>query len=195
MILLCQQTETSIWLWGGWTAVAAIGTLLSVSVAVLYTIFTYKLLNKTGKTLETANKVAAFNTYSDIKKALDTQQVQEMVEACYNNNILIASAPPSQLEERKIFFSNSVVKRHLIDVLEDVASYFRDGLIDIEKINYAYGYMILYVGNNQAIVDYIKKMRLEANYDELYLGFEELYQRIREESGNEIKEAYRKDFK
>lgn len=177
-----------------WTSVAAIATTIGAAATIVYTFVTYQLFSKTKESIEDANKVAAFNTYIKIKDSLDSKEVSEMAAACGNKTIEISQVLEVKKDTGKVYFSKNDIKLKLLGSLEDMAKYERDGLIKFNDIDYAYGFYVLNVGNNDVIVKFINDLRVEYRFPDLFGGFEELYKKIRNNlTENEINN-YRADF-
>lgn len=180
----------TFWTWGGWTAVAAIST-------IIYTLFTYRILSKTSETLEannklinSSNKVAEFNTYLEIKKSMETDNAHKLVSACSDNTLRINFEGTDSFG----FYSKQDVRKYIIDPIEDIAGFYNDKLIRFDKINYAYGYTILFVGNNEEIIKLIHDIRSSYSNREMYSGFENLYKEIYASCSELEKNKYRNDF-
>ena len=72
-----------------------------------------------------------------------------------------------------------VLKEHLLDNFEDLALFYEDGLVEISKINSGFGAKILVLGNCALVREFISQTR-DQESDELYKGFETLYNKIYE---------------
>ena len=178
-----------------WTAFAALGALIGALATIVYTFITYSLFKKTKESIESANKVAAFNTYIKIKESLCNEDVDKMVESCSSNKIIITEMPTLEYDYFTDCYHKKDVRRKLIDAIEDLAKYERDGLITIEDVDFAYGYLILNVGNCGAIIKFINDMRKSHENNDLYQGFEILYLKVRNMLKVEEQLKYRLDFK
>jgi hypothetical protein len=177
-----------------WTAFAALAALLGALATIVYTFITFSLFKKTKESIESANKVAAFNTYIKIKESLCNEDVDKMVESCSSNKIIITEMPTL----RDIYtnsYHKKEVRSKLIDAIEDLAKYERDGLITLEDVDFAYGYLILNVGNCEAIVKFLNEIRKSYENNDIYQGFETLYLKVRNMLKVEEQLKYRLDFK
>lgn len=198
MIAIQIFIPCAFWTWAGWPVISAIGTLIAAIATAIYTYFTYQILDKTAETMlknntliDKNNKVAEFNTYLEIKRSLDNDIAVKLVKLCANNVLNI----DTENENIKDSYTIDEVRQHLLDPIEDIATYHDDDLISLEKINYAYGYTILYVGNNENIVKLINIIRSNYKYDDMYSGFEKLYKAILSTCSETEKANFRNDFK
>lgn len=192
--MLILNTTTQFFSESYWTGIGALATTVGAIATIIYTLITYRLFSKTEESIEVSNKVASFNTYLKISESLGTIEVDRISEACSKDNIIIVDEYPVNKESGKVYFLKNDVRRSLLGALEDIAKFERDGLITISDIDYAFGFLILNVGNGKAIVEFINELRCKHNYDNLYGGFEELYQKIRDRLDENSKISYRENF-
>ncbi|MCU0359458.1 MAG: hypothetical protein MUF75_01875 [Bacteroidia bacterium] len=170
-----------------WLGISAIAT-------IIYTCVTYKLFKKTEESFSESAKISRFNVYLKIKESLNNDDSEEMAAACADNSLVISKEPQENTDDAK-YFTKLEVRKKLIEPLEDLAKFEREGLIQFKDVDYAYGYYILNVGNNEAIVKLINEYRIAHNNSDVYDGFEELYKKIRGTLDEMDKSKYRKDFK
>lgn len=143
-----------------WAIAASIAT-------ILYTGLTFILLMQNKKINSTNNKLAEFQIYNEIAKKITTPEVSQLIRNILNNNF--------NLDENNTI----VLKEHLLDNFEDLALFYEDGLVEISKINSGFGAKILVLGNCTLVREFISQTRNQES-DELYKGFETLYNKIYE---------------
>ena len=161
-------------LWEGWSVISAIGTFIAAIVAILYTIFTYLLLQKSKETFDKANEINEFQIYKEISNTLSTDEVSRLTDLCMSNRLVIDYYNLTTVVGDKVNSTN--LNRHLLNLFEDVAIYWHKKLINIKIINAGFGYKILKIGNCKTITNHILKMR--ESLPNVYWGFENLYNAI-----------------
>jgi hypothetical protein len=183
IIILLQVIETNFYSWPGWIFISAVAASLASIAACLYTYFTYHLLRSNNLTVQVNNRLAEFQIYNEISKTLYQDIVQELVDKCADDTLKMSD----KVESLK-------VRRTLLDPLEDLSKFWMDNLLTSESINTGFGFLILHVGNNSAIVEYIKDLRNRMRSPNLYNGFEELYNNMYEQCDEDEKRSFRSKF-
>ena len=114
-----------------------------------------------------------------------------MTDLCQNNLLQIDySIGAKDIVANTI--SSNFLKRTLLNELESIAVFWKNGLINIITLNTGFGYKILTIGNCQIIVDHVIKCRI--SYPHTFSEFEDLYNEIYKISTAEEKADYRNVF-
>lgn len=179
--ILCN--EINFWNWPGWTVIVAVTT-------VLYTLFTYRLLRATKKSLDIANenkgkanKLAEFQIYTKIADSLNLAKAIELIdsvgdgwfdiEEIADRSGIIAESP------QKKMLKGSEIQRFILNPLEDLAKFKEDDLISISSINSGFGSLILMIAGSKSVLDYIKYQRTEVfKSSSIYSGLESLVEEV-----------------
>ena len=164
-----------------WTAVGAFGSIIAaiftIAIAIAtwrYTGYTKNILEGNNKILEKNNKLAEYTIYKDFTDKLSKAEAEDLIRACREDKLLIDRYDVNIINA---FFSTGFnIKKHLLDILEDLSKFEQDQLISLESVDSGWGYSILYVGNNSEIRRYIKALR--GTRTSPYAGLEILYFRI-----------------
>ncbi|KAA9037996.1 hypothetical protein FW778_14610 [Ginsengibacter hankyongi] len=178
-------------MWIGWTAISAIGSLLAAIVAGVYTYFTYHLLQTNRKAIDRSNRLYEFQFYKEISERLNSQEARNLTDLCQNNLLKIDySIGAKDIVGNTV--SANYLNRILLNELESIAVFWKSELINIITVDTGFGYKILAIGNSQAIVDHVIKSRV--TYPHTFSQFEDLYNEIYKISTAEGKTGYRARF-
>lgn len=164
-----------------WTGVAAIVTIIACIAGIAYTIITYKIFKQNSNT----NQLAA---YLSIRKELTSEVFTLFTNYCRLDSITIDDSL-TKADGYVIGGGNMTITRHIFlrDILgniEDLALFYEKKLLTMEMIDSGYGYPLLYIGNNITVREFIKRYRDSGQ--EVYCGFEKLYNKIYDQlDGNE----------
>lgn len=193
-MILCQILCS--WSWPGWTALAAIGALSAAGANIFYTVYTHRILKAAVTQTEKNNQIAEFQTYVHLASELNCETAQDILSACIQGNLTIGSQfPSSGVSGHESNYPAQDIRRFILGPIEDIYKFYEDGLISFESLDSGFGYTILNIGNNQAIVEYINYLRKEVySNNSLYGGFESLYMKVHNNLPNEEKAKYRATF-
>ena len=183
-IILCDFLK-----WSGWTAISALGALIAAGVAAIYTYFTYQLLTTNRETADKTNRLNEFQIYKEVSAHLNNADTKYLSDICRNNTLII-NYNINAAEKNVNTVSSDYLNRILLNALEDIAVFWKNGLIKTETLNTGFGYTILGIGNCQTVIDHIIKSRLA--FPNLFSGFEELYNEIFAICPEEETKGYRK---
>ena len=176
---------TILTIWDGWTVISSIGSLIAAIVAILYTYYTYHLLQKSKETLDKANDINEFQIYKEISNSISSEEFTNIFDGCLKNNMAIIINGTATEKDQ---ISSDKINRNLLNPLEDIAIFWKKGLISTATINSGFGYKILKVGSCKAIKEHIINVR--ENLPGVYEGLEELYQAIYKISTPSEKEGH-----
>lgn len=184
--------------WSGWTSLAAIGALIAAVATIIYTRYTYELLKATRKSIDRQNKVHEFEIFTSLSADLETKQALRLHNACKTNTLKIDVSLGEALTSQyrgETTTSGSGLRHNLLNPLEKMPKYWRDGLISTSTIDNTLGYFILNIGNCTTLVQHIHQLRsVVYNNPKMYGGFESLYIAIYNDLPEVEKSKYRSDF-
>lgn len=155
----------------------AVTAVIACIVSTIYTYFTYGILNKTNESLQTSqqalvlsnksveisNKLAKFQIYNEISKSLGSDNFYDLLIKCKEDTL-------DHIADR------TLVVRHLLNPIEDLAKYYEDGFITIEDVDSGYGSTLCYLGESKVVNLIILKER--ERFGNVYTGFEALYHKV-----------------
>ncbi len=170
-----QESHCGFFSWNGWTAVAAIAS-------VIYTGLTYLLLRSAKKSLDIANKqtvkankLAEFQIYMKITEQLFTNEAFQLLEMISDDNFTIVQVKGTELVDGKQEITEAELRRYILNPLEDLAKFHEDGLVTIESIDSGFGNVVLQIGGSPQIVNYIVTARFKD--PGIYEGIEKLFEK------------------
>jgi len=193
--------------WTGWTMVAALGTIVAAIATVFYTIFTYKLLSETKKSIDIANenkdkanKLAEFQIYTKLSDDLASQEASKLFEVIDSNWFDIEeideTKPGTYTNPKREKISGRDLRKYILGPIEDLAKFLDDDIISIESIDAGFGNTILMLGSNEMIVKYIKHLRAKIYFNNnIHCGFEYLFEEELKRCTPEEKTKYKNHFK
>jgi hypothetical protein len=176
--------------WAGWTVISSIGSLLAAIIAAIYTVVTYKLLEKTNQTFQKTNTLTEFEIYRDIIALLNKTKSRKAISLCLTDNLIIVEADKDIVNDN--YIKGSDINQLVLNPLEDLAMFWKKDLITIRTINEGIGYKILELGNCKTIVEHIEKTRKQL--PNVFTGFEKLYKAVYEDSEQDERKDYNPDL-
>lgn len=177
-------------IWSGWTILSSLGTCLAAIVAVFYTIFTYRLLNRTNQTFHKTNSINEFLIYKEISDKFSNTLTVYLVDKCISGKFSIDYKNESDDEADLI--NSHTINRFLLNPIEDIAVFWEQGLISIKTIDSGFGYKILSIGNCSVINKHVADMR--STLPTVYNGFQKLYNAIHANATDAEKKNYNAIF-
>lgn len=187
--------------------IAAIGTIVAAIATVLYTIFTYRLLSATKKSIdianenkEKANKLAEFQIYSKLSDDLSSPKALELFDIIekdwFDIEEIDETKPGTHSNPERVKISGRDLRRFILGPIEDLAKFKDDQIISMESIDAGFGNTILMIGNNEKVINYIQYLRTKVYYtDNVHGGFESLYEEEIERCSEDEKKKYKNHFK
>ncbi len=193
--------------WSGWTMIGAIGTLIAAFATVAYTIFTYRLLAATKKSIDIANenkdkanKLAEFQIYSKISDDLSSEKALQLFDIIERNLFEIKEIDETifgeSLNPDREIISGRDLLSYILGPIEDLAKFKDDQILSMQSIDSGFGNKILMLGNNEKIVKYIKYLRTKVHFtDNIHGGFESLYEEELKCCTEDERTKYKNHFK
>jgi hypothetical protein len=177
-----------------WTTLSELTTTLAAIATILYVYFTYKILRETSNTSKLQVKIADAQIYYQVTKILNSEESNKLFESLEKGSFNIVTFENTQTIRLQTTILSSDLQRLILDPIEDLAKYWRDGLISLDSIDTGFGFKILAVGSNIEIINYIKGIRETFKSIRPYEGFEEIYLEIRKLISDEEKLQYPNHF-
>jgi hypothetical protein len=183
-----------------WTAIGAIGAVIAAIVAIFYTLFTYQLLKESKYAVETNNKLVEFQIYSKLSDQLSSEKAAVILDIIEKNWFYIEEITDRtnvvHENPKKDKLLGKDIRRYILGPIEDLSKFKDDGLLSMESIDTGFGNIILMLGNNEAVVDYIKYLRKKIYFaDNIHCGFESLYEEEIDCCQGQERDKYTNHFK
>jgi len=174
-----------------------LGNVMSGFGSLVGAAFTILLFFLASKELKRNNLIAEGDLYFRIKQDFDTEFSRKVHGLVISNRMIFHkdTVPESVRVSDNETYPLTHFTYSYLGSFEDLSFFHEKGLMSLDVLDAGFGYMILETGNSKVIFDIIQHLRNGKEKDNsIYIGFENLYKKIRDTLNEDQKKLYRKDF-